>query len=278
MNTPASTWGVGEYGLMAARLESAATAAVNLARVARGEQVLDVACGTGNAALLARALGAHVTGLDLEPALLAQARARADAAELEVAWVQGDAADLPFPDGMFSVVISVFGVMYVPEQERAARELARVCAPAARVVLAAWVPGSFMPAMGGVLAPYLPPPPSGSAPPSAWGDETAQGRLLTNAGIAIERTSSRTLTIEFTGRDAAVDFLLRTAGNVLAEREALLRGGRWEKLRSDIAALVDQRDDAVGSAVSLRLEFLLTLASPHEHLGRLPLDGAVTGR
>jgi ubiquinone/menaquinone biosynthesis C-methylase UbiE len=121
---------------MAKRLDSAARAAVALANVAEGDRVLDVACGTGNAALLAASSGAHVTGLDVEPSLLAQARVRADERGVVVAWVRGDAVELPFPDGTFSVVLSVFGVMYAPDQQRAARELARVCAPGARVVLA----------------------------------------------------------------------------------------------------------------------------------------------
>jgi SAM-dependent methyltransferase len=261
MNVPATTWGVGEYGLMAARLDSAARAAVELAHIAADEKVLDVACGTGNAALLAGALGAQVTGLDFEPSLLAQARARANAAELDVAWLRADATELPFADGTFSVVISVFGVMYLPDQVRAARELARICAPGARVALAAWIPESFMPAMGGVLAPYLPPPPAGSSPPGRWGDEPALTTLLTNAGLRIEQSSRENLTIDFSDRDAAVDFLIRTAGNVLAEREALSRSDRWQKLLSALATLVDQRNDTVGPAVSLGLQYLLTLAS-----------------
>lgn len=261
MSTPATTWGVGEYGLMAERLQGAARAATDLANVAAGDRVLDVACGTGNAALLAAGSGADVTGLDFEPSLLAQARARADAGGLTVAWVRGDAAELPFPDGTFSVVLSVFGVMYVPNQARAAGELARVCMSGARVVLASWVPGSFMPAMGGVLAQYLPAPPAGGSPPAAWGDQPTQALLLGNVGLNIERASRETLTIQFTDLDAAVDFLVRTAGNILVERDSLSLSGRWREMLSDVAALIDQRREPVGPSVSLPLDFLLTIAS-----------------
>ncbi len=262
MSAPATSWGVGEYGLMATRLEKAARAAVELAEIAVSDRVLDVACGTGNAALLAAHSGARVTGLDCEPSLLAEGRARAEASALAVTWVQGDAVELPFPDGTFTVVLSVFGVMYAADQAAAAGELARVCAPGARVALAAWVPGSFMPAMGEVLARYLPPRPRGGPPPAAWGDQQAQASLLVNAGLSIERASRETLTIELADRESAVDFLVRTAGNLLVERESLSRGGRWQEMLADVGAFIDQRDETAGPGVSLGLEYLLTLAAP----------------
>src|SRR4051794_26377607 len=109
----ATTWGLGDYPAMAAGLMPAAKAAVELARVAGGDRMLDVACGTGNAALAATAArnGAHVTGVDIEPKLLDIARGRAPEAE----FLEGDAARLPFGDDEFTVVLSVFGVMYAPD-------------------------------------------------------------------------------------------------------------------------------------------------------------------
>ena len=138
---------------MAERLRGVAERVVDRASVAAGDRVLDVACGTGNAAILAAARGAWALGIDIEPGLIAVARERALAEGLTVAWRVGDAAALPVPDGGVTVVLPVFGVMYVPDQAAAARELARVCTPEARIALAAWVPGRFMSSMGGALAP-----------------------------------------------------------------------------------------------------------------------------
>ena len=247
---PSTTWGLGDYGCMAQRLDRAARLAVARAPVTRDDRVLDVGCGTGNAALMAATLGAQVTGVDFEPALLAQARERGEAAGLAVTWQVGDAAALPFADAAFSVVLSLFGVMYAPDHALAAAELARVAAPGARVALAAWVPGSFMPAMGGILAPYLPPPPPGKAP-ARWGDESALRALLEPVDVSIDHVSGETLPIEFPDREAAVDFLVRTAGHVVAERERLTQQGRWQSLLTDLGALVEQRDEGAGPAVAI---------------------------
>src|SRR3954451_2791391 len=170
---------------MAERLMPVAHEAVELVNVTRGESVLDVACGTGNGAVAAAERGAQAVGVDFETALLELARERAPA----VAFVEGDAVDLPFDDGAFDVVLSLFGVMYAPDHDRAARELTRVTAPAGRMVLAAWTPRSFMPRMGAALAPYLPPPPPGSGPPSRWGDRDA----LTDLIGVLETAETRTL-------------------------------------------------------------------------------------
>ena len=112
--------------------------------------MIDVATGTGNAALLAAARGAYVLGIDTEPALLALARQRASA-DLDVRWIEGDAEALPVTDEHADVVLSVFGAMYTADHAAAARVLVRVLAPYGRLALAAWAPGSVMPAMGSVI-------------------------------------------------------------------------------------------------------------------------------
>jgi SAM-dependent methyltransferase len=237
-----TTWGLGDYPLMAARLEEAAERTVDLAGVGPSDRVLDVACGTGNAALIAAERGAEVVGVDFEPALLEIARERAPAVDFR----EGDITALPMDDGEFTAVVSVFGVMYAPDHEDAARELARVAAPQARIALAAWTPGSFMPRMGAALAPYLPPPPPGSGPPSRWGDEEALASILDSAGLTITATTRERL-----GFETDVDFLIDTAGHVLAERQRLESEGRWPALRDDLQGLVDQ---------NVPLDYLLALA------------------
>ena len=255
----ATTWGVGEYALIAERLEPAANAVVDLAGVNDSDRVLDVATGTGNAALRAASRGANVVGLDFEPRLLDIARARAHSANLDVDWVQADIESAPLERAAFSVVVSAFGVMYSPDHDAAAAALARCCAPGARLALAAWMPGSFMPAMGAALAPYLPPPPPGGAPPSRWGDAAAVAELLGRHGIDTRTSTTESLALSFRDRAAAVDFLIRTAGHVVSEQPRLQREGRWEQLRGDLAELVAARDEG-GDSVELRCEYLVVVA------------------
>lgn len=239
---PQTTWGAGVYAEMAERLAGVAGRAVDEAGVGTGDRVLDVACGTGTAALLAATRGASVVGVDFEPRLLAAARDAAVDAGVEVDWLLGDVAALPVPDEAFNVVLSVFGVMYGPDQALAARELRRVCAPHACLVLAAWTPGSFMPAMGGKLAPHLPPPPAGGSSPARWGDEHALSALLEPTGTAVETFRREDVTLVFTDRDDAVAFLVRTAGHVVAEQSRLEHEGRWDDLLAELEAFVTERN------------------------------------
>ena len=125
----ATTWGVGDYALIAERLEPAARAVVDLAGVTDSDRVLDVATGTGNAALLAASRGATVVGLDFEPRLLDIARARARSANLEVEWVHADFESAPLERAAFSVVVSVFGVMYAPDHDAAAARTGSLLRP-----------------------------------------------------------------------------------------------------------------------------------------------------
>ena len=255
----ATTWGAGDYPLIAERLEPAARAVVERGHVTARDRVLDVACGTGNAALIAAAAGAAVVGVDFEPRLLEIARTRARTAGLDVEWVCADLQSW-VPEAGFSVVLSAFGVMYAPDHDAAAAALARCCAPGAGLVLAAWTPNGFMPAMGAALAPYLPPPPPGATPPSRWGDAASVSELLEEHRIATRQTTTESLSLCFDDRSEAVDFLIRTAGHVLSEQPRLEREGRWQQLRDDLEQLVAARDRAPGSPVELMCDYLVVVA------------------
>lgn len=251
-----TTWGLGNYARMAERLVPAAEVVADAADLARGEAVVDVACGTGNAAVAAAVRGAEpVVGVDLEAALLALAPPGAG-----VEWRVGDAMALPCADGEFAVALSAFGIMYASDQAAAARELARVLAPGGRVALASWSPGSFLPAMGAALAPFLPSPPLGSAPPSRWGDPAASRALLADAGFTAIEHRAESLTLDFASRAAAVAFLVATAGHVIAERPRLESEGRWPQLLGALAGVIAEHDHGTGGAVSLRCDYLLTTA------------------
>jgi SAM-dependent methyltransferase len=247
---------------MAERLEPASVAAVELAGVEAGDTVVDIATGTGNAALLAAGRGAQTVGVDFEPALLAVAAQRAELAQLYVRWEEADSSALPVEDGWASVVLSVFGVMYAPDQAASAAAMARCCAPGGRIVLASWVPGSFMPVMGAALAPYLPAPPPSTGPPSVWGDPDQLAELLASAGLDMKSCVARRLRLGFVDVASATDFLVRTAGHVVAEKARLFSNGRWSELVERLSALVDEKCVPAQDHVSIDLEYLLALASP----------------
>jgi ubiquinone/menaquinone biosynthesis C-methylase UbiE len=164
-------WASGQYDQIAQGIRAVADHVVRSARISAGERVLDVACGTGNTALAARARGAKVTGLDLTPELLAVAREREAAEGLSgIAWTEGDAENLPFPGGSFDVVVSSCGLMFAPDQQRVADEVARVTKPGGRIALQAWTPESGVGRMFRVVSKYVPPP-QGVPSPFGWGEE-----------------------------------------------------------------------------------------------------------
>lgn len=149
---------------------TAAPHLVKHAGIARGQSVLDVACGTGVVALTAAHLGAKVTGLDLTPELIARAKENARIAQLEADWHEGDAEALPFEDSSFDVVVSQFGHMFAPRPDVAVREMLRVLKPGGVIAFSTWPPELFTGRMFALAGKYGPPPPVGVSPPPQWGD------------------------------------------------------------------------------------------------------------
>jgi ubiquinone/menaquinone biosynthesis C-methylase UbiE len=145
-------WGVGRHEIFAELLLPAAVAVVRAASLKRGERVLDLGCGTGNAALLAAEQGALVKGVDPAERLLEVARMRAGNAGYEIDYLAGDAASLPLENACIDVVVSVFAVIFAPDARAAAEEMARVLVSDGRIVLTAWVPGGALMEMRSVVA------------------------------------------------------------------------------------------------------------------------------
>jgi SAM-dependent methyltransferase len=243
---------------MAAVLEPAAELAVEAACIGRGERVLDVATGTGNAALIAAARGADVTGIDFEPALLALASDRARALGRRINWIEAEIGSIPLPAGAFEAVLSVFGVMYAPDHGAAAAELARLAAPRSRIVLAAWAPGSLLPELGSVIGPYLPPPPPGE-PPSAWGNPTHAEDLLAPHGFVSERAAERTIAARLADELEAVELLIRTAGHIVQEQPRLEQEDRWDSLTAAVEDLVGTRAIRRDGAIELEMRYVLQM-------------------
>jgi SAM-dependent methyltransferase len=143
-----------------------------------GMRVLDVASGTGNAAIPAARAGAKVTASDLTPELLEAGRARAEAEGLELEWVPADAEHLPFEDASFDVVMSSIGAMFAPHHRDVADELVRVCRPGGTIGLLSWTPEGMIGALFRTMGPFAPPPPPGAQPPPLWGSEEHLGELF----------------------------------------------------------------------------------------------------
>ncbi len=188
-------WASGDYAMFGATLLVISELLCEAVDLRPGQRVLDVATGSGNTALAAARRFCEVTGIDYVPALLERGRERAAAERLEIAFREGDAEDIPFPDASFDVVLSTVGVMFAPDQRKAADELLRVCRPGGRIGLASWTPDSFAAEMPRVFARYAPPPP-GLESPSLWGREERARELLGN-GIKDFRSVRRSFVFRY---------------------------------------------------------------------------------
>jgi ubiquinone/menaquinone biosynthesis C-methylase UbiE len=164
-------WAAGDYGALSKYIAQAGERVVARTGIEPGMRVLDVACGTGNAALPAARAGARVTGLDLVPRLLDEGREKAAAVGLEVDWVEGDAEELPFEDAAFDRVVSTFGHMFAPRHRRVANEMARVCRSGGVIGTCPWTPEGTAGGIFRASASFMPPPPSFASPPILWGTE-----------------------------------------------------------------------------------------------------------
>jgi ubiquinone/menaquinone biosynthesis C-methylase UbiE len=235
---PKTMWGTGNYAAVAEGITRAGDLVVERAGVEPGMDVLDVACGTGNASIPAARAGARVTGLDFAPALLEIARERSADAMVEIDFVEGDAQDLPFEDASFDRVVSVFGHMFAPDHERAAAEMRRVVRPDGAIAFACWTPEGAMGRMVEALAEVVPPP-SGAQPPLLWGTEDHVRELMGEAEFERHAIEWEDESVESYAR-----FMLDSHGplvnarELLGEREHELERAYVEYLESE-----NQNDD-----------------------------------
>jgi len=224
-----------------------------------GMEVLDIAAGTGNAAIRAAQLGARVTALDLTPELFVRGRERAAAAGVEIDWVQGDAEDLPFEAGRFDRVISTFGIQFAPRHEVSAREALRVTAPGGVLGFINWTPrghiGQILKAVGG----SLPKPPGYASPPPLWGDETHVGALFATEDVTIEHERRLNPFVGYTSPEDWVTFMETSYGPLLTARGKLEPSGAWQPLRDRILAMTEAADRGEPGAMHVDSEYLLTL-------------------
>jgi SAM-dependent methyltransferase len=235
-------WGVGSYEVTATELAPVADVVIAALGLEGGERVLDVACGTGNAAALARQAGAIVAGLDASPRLLEVARERVPGAE----FVLGDCAQLPFDDGQFDAAVSVFGVIFAHPAEQAAAEIARVVRPGGRVVVTTWPPRGPMFKAAALIreavARFRPPEPSAAVD---WGDPSVLARLLEDYGDV--EVSECQLEHVPTTVDAFWDRWERLHPMVIGAREQLEPAGEWSELSAAVVAALNDGGIADGA-------------------------------
>lgn len=252
-----ATWVAGDFERIAAGYRSGADDFVGRLGITRGERVLDAACGSGNLTLPAARRGAVTVGVDIAPNLLDIARGRVADEGLAISFDEGNAEALPYDDGAFDTVITMFGAMFAPRPQLAAAELLRVVRPAGRIAMANWTPASFVGAMLKAHVAMVPPP-AGIPSTLLWGDEaTARERLAESRSLSLTR---RTIYLEFPVSPADVVQLFRDYyGPTVRTFEALDDRGR-AKLFADLVSLWSDANEATDGTTRVASEYLEVVA------------------
>jgi SAM-dependent methyltransferase len=246
-------WSSGDYAVVGTTLQIVGESLCEALDLHAGERVLDVAAGNGNATLAAARRWCDVVSTDYVPTLLERGRGRASAEGLQVQFEQADAENLPYTDHSFDVVMSTFGVMFTPDQDKAAAEMARACRPGGRIGLANWTPGSFVGEIFKTLGRYLPPP-AGVKSPALWGTEARLRELFGEQldSIAVERR-------EFLFRYHSADHWLevfRTFYGPMYKAFGALDAEKQASLAEDLVALAERFNRATDG----------TLVAPSEYI------------
>jgi SAM-dependent methyltransferase len=247
-------WGTGPYQRITETIADIHEVVVERLAPAPGDVWLDLACGTGAVAERAAAAGARVIGLDLAPVLIETAKERAREHGLEIEYVVGDVERLPFADASFEKVSSTCGIMFSPDHEAAAQELARITKPGGRIGLANWTPTGGMARVFKVMAPYQPAPPPSS--PFDWGDE---GRLRELLGESFElELEERVSTLRVPSGEAYWELFSRSYGPTKVLADSL--GDRSEELHRDWVEFFETNYRTDGQIAHTR-EYLLVLGT-----------------
>ncbi|MFA1539689.1 class I SAM-dependent methyltransferase [Actinomadura monticuli] len=254
-------WASGDYPSLASEIiPELGEVLAEAAGVTAGTRVLDVAAGSGNAAIAAALAGADVVASDLTPELLQAGRDDAARRGAKLEWKEADAEALPFGDGEFDTVLSCVGIMFAPYHQASAGELVRVCRSGGTIGLINWTPEGFIGQMFGVMKPYAPPPPEGAQPPPLWGRPEHVEALLGDRVTGVE-FEKRTVRVERFGKPEEFrDYFKSRYGPTIAVYRRI--AGDPEKVAALDAALADlARDQDVGtSGLVLEWEYLLATA------------------
>ena len=255
-------WASGDYASMVRTwLLPLGPVLAEAAGAAPGVRILDVAAGTGNAAIPAAERGASVVASDLTPELLAEGRARAESKGLQLEWVEADAEHLPFEAGSFDVVMSCIGVMFAPHHQEAADELVRVCRTGGRIALLSWTPEGMIGALFRTMGPFAAPPPPGAQPPPLWGGEEHLRELFGDR-VAFSTLERRVLDI--TAFRDPLDYgehFRRRYGPTIAARANAARNGREQEFDDALDAFCREWNRGTDDAARFEKEYLLAVGT-----------------
>jgi ubiquinone/menaquinone biosynthesis C-methylase UbiE len=246
-----ATWGAGDYALIGTTIQIVGDQLCETADLRSGSRVLDVAAGNGNATLAAARRFCHVTSTDYVESLLDRGRQRAEAEGLVVDFEVADAEQLPYDDGTFDVVLSTFGVMFTPDQARAAAEMCRVCRQGGRIAMSNWTPDGFIGRVFKVLGRHVPPP-SGVLPPSRWGERPALEALFAGKAEIVEFVR-RQYTFRYCSVDHFLDFFRTYYGPI---QKAYLALEDSTALDRDLRALLEELNVAGDGTLVLPSDYV----------------------
>jgi ubiquinone/menaquinone biosynthesis C-methylase UbiE len=246
-------WAAGDYPLIGSTLQIVGEQLCEALDLRAGQLVLDVAAGNGNVALAAARRWCDVTATDYVPASLARARARAQADGMSLAFMEADAESLPFDDASFDVVTSSYGVMFTPDQKKAAAEMARVCRPGGKIGLANWTPGGFVGELFKVIGRYVPPP-AGIASPMLWGTREHLQNLFGDGAASIH-AAPRDFMFRYLSATHFID-VFKTYYGPMVKAYAALDDGKREALTDDLESLITRLNRAEDGTMVVPGEYL----------------------
>lgn len=251
------TWTSGNYAMVGNLLVIMGEELCEAVDLRAGDRVLDVATGSGNTAISAARRFCDATGIDYVPELIEQAKERAEAERLDVAFEVGDAENLPYPEASFDVVLSTLGVMFAPDQDKAASELLRVCRLGGKIGLANWTPDGFIGDMFRTLGRHVPPP-AGIKPPPSWGTEERL-RELFGEGVSSLRTTRRSYVFRQPSARHFVEYFRDYYGPTLKAFESLDATGQ-DALARDLKELLESRNTSGDGTLVVPSDYLEVVA------------------
>jgi len=246
-------WSSGDYAIVGTTLQIVGEQLCEVLDLRSGQKVLDVAAGNGNATLAAARRWCDVVSTDYVPSLLERGRLRAGAEGLPIEFREADAEALGFADATFDVVVSTFGVMFTPDQDRAAAELTRVCKPGGKIGLANWTPEGFIGQLFKTLGKYLPPP-AGAKSPALWGTETRLKEMF-GASAASIKAERRDFNFRYRSPEHFLD-IFKTYYGPMLKAFAALDATNQQGLRNDLLALIGKMNRADDGTVVVPSEYL----------------------
>ena len=255
-----AAWSSGDYALIGTTLQIVGEELCEALDVRSGQKVLDVAAGNGNASLAAARRWCDVTATDYVPALLERARERAAAERLDIEFREADAEALSFPDASFDVVVSTFGVMFAPDQDRAAAEMVRVCKRGGKIGLANWTPEGFIGQLFKTIGKHVAPTP-GAKSPALWGTRARIGELFERHATSVS-SAARDFVFRYRSPQHWLEVFKTYYGPVL-KTFAALEPAAQAALERDLIALIDRFNRSGDSSMVVPSEYLEIVITRH---------------